>query len=153
MHSLGHGACLFKAAHALSPLGDVCLQGVAGVRVILTNYNFTYTSAFTTLGIQGQADYYFAGTLQASVSLASKTRDTSCAEELHSEEFCLAGGAWVPWRLWRAWHLHIARQPACVQLCMWLPRYACAKSCLPWLMLTACFESALVVGGLKRFAA
>ena len=45
----------------------LCAQGASGVRLNLANFNFSYTSTFSTLGIQGQATYYFAGNIQASV--------------------------------------------------------------------------------------
>jgi hypothetical protein len=95
---------------------------MSGVRVILSNYNFTYTSKFTTLGIEGQAQYYFAGTVQAAVSSLHKLSVWLGAEQQRSAQCLhgLAGGPGVRGRLWRAWHLQAAGQPACVQLRLWV---------------------------------
>lgn len=37
----------------------------------VANYNFTFATNFTTLGQQGTANYYFAGSLTASVRPAA----------------------------------------------------------------------------------
>jgi hypothetical protein len=44
----------------------IYLQGTA-VELTFVKYNFTYTTQFTALGLQGEASYWFAGTIQTSV--------------------------------------------------------------------------------------
>ena len=44
----------------------IYLQGTA-VQLTFVKYNFTYTTQFTALGLQGEASYWFAGTIQTSV--------------------------------------------------------------------------------------
>lgn len=39
------------------------------VSMHINNYNFTFTTNFTTLGQQGSAEYFFAGNMTASVRL------------------------------------------------------------------------------------
>jgi hypothetical protein len=55
----------FVFVHALLVL---FMQSGNGVRLTLSNFNLTYNSNFNALGIQGQTTYFFAGSLQASVS-------------------------------------------------------------------------------------
>lgn len=43
------------------------MQGTSGVRLTFSNFNFTFVSQFETLGLQGEAAYYFAGNVQGSV--------------------------------------------------------------------------------------
>ncbi len=43
------------------------MQGTSGVRLAFSNFNFTFVSQFETLGLQGEASYFFAGSVQGSV--------------------------------------------------------------------------------------
>ena len=45
----------------------ICLQGNV-VQLTFVKYNFTYVSQFQALGLQGEASYWFAGSIQTSVS-------------------------------------------------------------------------------------
>jgi len=45
----------------------------------MTGYNFTFSTNFTTLGQQGNAEYYFAGNLTASVRPRAARRRTPAA--------------------------------------------------------------------------
>ncbi|EIE21490.1 hypothetical protein COCSUDRAFT_66913 [Coccomyxa subellipsoidea C-169] len=44
-------------------------SGTSGVRLTFSNFNFTFVSQFETLGLQGEAAYYFAGNVQGSAIL------------------------------------------------------------------------------------
>jgi hypothetical protein len=46
---------------------DMYLQG-STVELTFVKYNFTYTTQFTALGLQGEASYWFAGTIQTMVA-------------------------------------------------------------------------------------
>ena len=48
---------------------STCLQGNV-VQLSFVKYNFTYLSQFEALGLQGEASYWFSGTIQTSVSLS-----------------------------------------------------------------------------------
>ncbi|BDA44712.1 probable broad substrate specificity ATP-binding cassette transporter at C-terminar half [Coccomyxa sp. Obi] len=52
-----------------SVLISVYSTGTSGVRLAFSNFNFTYVSQFETLGLQGEASYFFAGSVQGSAIL------------------------------------------------------------------------------------
>ncbi|KAK9908503.1 hypothetical protein WJX75_008761 [Coccomyxa subellipsoidea] len=52
-----------------STLISVYSTGTSGVRLTFSNFNFTFVSQFETLGLQGEAAYYFAGNVQGSTIL------------------------------------------------------------------------------------
>lgn len=77
------------------------------MRLTFSNFNFTFVSQFETLGLQGEAAYYFAGNVQASVRCPHRTTAKLAGPSLLLQPWLV--GLWLGQERERGWfHLTLS---------------------------------------------